>query len=267
MRAIEEEPHLFHEKDVKKLKESDTMINRFIADHANHKTNNYDYVSSLVIESLKWRKEAGINEIDLKLFPKELLNLEIFYWGQTGPKSYTVYLMGRRFRKMPKMAESMIKLGLFCAESKLNEFGDDIKISLFNDASDCGLAQVDMGLFMKAVPIYLKNYPGIIDHVYLYNVPWFVRPVFKLILAMIPATFSDLITNCTSSDYKEKIPMDKLPDYLGGSVKTNKIDPAQDAITIEQFADKSGLSKEELKQLKKVIDCVENQKAKEAKKC
>lgn len=253
-RAIEDDPHLFHPKDVEKLRNADTFIQRFINEHQNWKKNNWEEIVDLVIESLKWRKDFGINDLNRKMFPREFYDLKVFVYGQIGPKDLMVYVKARRFRKIEGASERILQFGVWCFESLAEEYGDHLKWSAFSDLSGCGLSQVDFPLFMKAIPILLKNFPDIAEHGYIYELPWILKPIAKVVMACLPAKYNDMVTFCSKSDFLEKVPKDKLPDFLGGPVKTREFEPCEDCVTLEEAAAELGMTSEQIKKTRKVVN-------------
>lgn len=266
LRAFREEPHLFHPKDVAKVKKSDSFIQRFILDHQSNKKNNWEEILEAVLDSLKWRMEFGINEMDHRMFPKEFFDLKVFSLGQVGPKEFVLYMKARRFRKFDGLQERILQFMIYCFESKAEEFGDDVKITMFSDISGCGFSQIDIKLFMAAIPIFLKNYPAIAEHVYVYELPWVLKPFAKFIMSCLPAKFDKMLTFVSKHDYLDIVPFDKSPKELNGPVKTAPFEPADDAMSFDQVCQQLGMTNDQVKKSKKLIDEVLEEIKKEDRK-
>ena len=266
LHEINQQPHLYHPKDINKIKTSDAFIQRFITEHQSPKKNNWEEIVAVIIESLKWRKEFGLNDIDPKMFPKEFYDLKVFCMGQTGPKEFMVYTTARRFRKFDGLQDRILQFVVYCFESKAIEFGDDVKISCFCDISGCGLSQIDLKLFMAAIPIFLKNYPDIAEHAYIYELPWLLRPFAKLILACLPAKYNEMVTWVSKHDYKNVVPSRLLPDYLGGPVKTIDFEPVEGCLTIDEVGIELGMTPDQVKRGKKTVQDIVKEIQKEESK-
>lgn len=266
LRAFRDEPHLFHPKDIAKIRKSNSFIQRFIFEHQSKKKNNWEEILETVIESLKWRMEFGINEIDPRMFPKEFFDLKLFVLGQIAPKEFIIYMRGRRFRKFDGLQERILQFLIYCFESKAEEYGDDVKITVFADISGCGLSQIDIKLFMAAIPIFLKNYPAIAEHVYVYELPWVLKPIAKFIISCLPAKFDKMLTFVSKQDYLNIVPIDKLPYEMKGPVKMAPFEPVEDAMSFDQVSQELGITSDQNKKAKKLFEEVFAEMKKEERK-
>ena len=249
-----ERPQLYHPKDVERIKTSDIFIQRFIDEHQSKKSNNSDEIILLVIESLKWRKSFGLYDIDYRSFPKEIYDCKVFCLGKIGPLEYALYLKARRFRRFDGLQERMIQFVLFSFEQLVEQNGDGIKLWLFTDASGVGMAQVDFKLLLSGIPIFLKNFPSVAKHSYVYDLSWFLKPVCHMILSCLPAKYGTMMTIVTKSDYWKTVPHELIPDFLGGPVQTYHLEPAVGAISLEQAMAESGIvSEQQVKKARKLL--------------
>lgn len=263
LQAIQDQPHLYHPKDVNRIRITDEFIQRFITEHQAKKKNNWEEIVGIIVESLKWRKEFGLNDLNHRMFPKEFYDLKVFVMGQIGPKEFMLYTKARRFRKFDGLQDRILQFLVYCLESKAEEYGDDVKLTCFADVSNCGVSQLDVKLFMSAIPIFLKNYPAIAQHAYIYELPWLLKPFAKFILSCLPAKYGSMVTFVSKSDYLDIVPNEKLADYLGGPVKTIDFEPAEDAITLEELGKELGLSPDVVKKGRKIVQEVMKEVEKE----
>lgn len=260
----------FHIRDIDRIKRSDHFIQRYI-DDANacakvgtRITN--EKVVNAIIDVLKWRKEFGINDFTAQMFPKEFFEAGIIKISNLRNGDIMIYVVGRRYKKVDEWSDCIIDLLLWKFDEIESTLPEGAKVSVFVDATGCGLSQADTGLLFKGIPILIGYYPGAVSKAYFYQVPWLLKPFAQMALALLPAKFKELVCFVESKTGIASMGEENVPDFMGGPVITKDFPIPDNVGTVESAGSARGISKSNIEKMKKMVDAAIKDAIKDAAK-
>lgn len=248
---INRNPQFYHENDVVKVKTSDWFIDRFIKEN---ETASATTVSRCIIECIKWRKDIGINDVKSSDFPKEFYDTELFRIGHLDDGNIMIYLSCHRFKRLDGFTDLWVDFFLHCYESQYESYKDGTNILALLDVGNVGLSSVDLPLFFKLMSIVLKYYPSLVSKVYVMDMSWIFKPIAKVIFAALPKKYANMVRFLSKDEFKTKVGIKKVPDFMGGSIDTYRIEPPENCVTLEQVAGESGITNLQIRKAKKVFN-------------
>ena len=263
MAQVKDNSEWYHENDIVKVKTNQWFVDRFIKEGDSKIIQDPGVIASSITECLKWRKEIRINEMKATNFPKEFYDTALFAMGPLTDGNVMLYLTGRRFKRIDGFTDLWIEFFLYCYESQYESFKDGTKLMVLLDVSGVGLSGVDLPLFFKLITIVLKYYPSLVTKFFILDMPWILKPIAKVVFAILPKKYVDMVGFVWKRDLKENMGLDKLPDFMGGQVETYRIPPPPNCNSLEDIAARKGISGGQIKKAKKILDEITKQMEKE----
>lgn len=261
----------FHPKDLLYIRETDDMIVRFLKEY--FEDHPYDdskceeetiavNVSAQVVETLKWRHEMRINDIKDSDFPREFYECGIVSFGEDSDGNPVCYIKGKKCRKTPPTwFPIMVAFMLHESEKKLVEvFGDAMnpknpthKPAVVIDCSAVSISNVDVNLIFSLIPL-TKYYPQSFCYVWVYELPWLVRPFFNLILKVLPSRIVRKVKQMDKKSAINEMGIEGIPTFMGGksAIEPHMLVPPE-ASTVEEIGKKNGIPQSDIK---KMIDII-----------
>lgn len=127
-------------------------------------------------------------------------------------------------------------------------------ISVMFDVVGCGLSNVDW-TYSKFL-VRLKDYlPYGHRQILVVGLPWVLNPPVKLIMAMLPESFAQIIKFVNADEVGQYIDESQIPFTLGG---TSKIKFQSVPVKAKSIADFKDVSKSALKKFKSLADSYED---------
>lgn len=181
---------------------------------------NEDEAFDLIVRTLTWRKESQISTLTDAHFPREFFKKGgLFIYERDLNDTPLLYMRVKGIRKCNDL-DDLVKLFIAYQISKI----DTQSAALFSwgilfDCTDIGFANVQIDLIRFLITVLKDYFPCGIKYVIVYELPWILNTVQKLIFAMIPDDCKHLIKFTNRKNITSVVPTDKLPDYMGGSCK------------------------------------------------
>lgn len=123
-------------------------------------------------------------------------------------------------------------------------------ISVMFDVVGCGLSNIDWAL--SKFLIRLKDHiPYGHRQIIVVGLPWALNPPVKLIMAMLPESFAQIVKFVNADEVNQYIEEDQIPFTLGGTSKFKFQSVPVRAKSITEFKD---ISKNALKKFKSLAD-------------
>lgn len=91
------------------------------------------------------------------------------------------------------------------------------KLTLFFDCSNSGLFNVDTELLWFIISLLKNYYPMMLHTILVYELPWVLNFVFKLLHSWLPHDQRQLLHPITKKDVHDFVSPDQLPDFLNGT--------------------------------------------------
>ena len=132
-----------------------------------------------------------------------------------------LYVRVKMHRKIPQLEErfkrSFVNFVETCDMAANCEFG----WSVVFDMTASGYANADLEMLFFVMPTIRRCYPNGVKHVLVCGLPWILNSVAKFALAFMPADTAKKIKFVTQEELQEYIPVNHLPDFVGGTCQRN----------------------------------------------
>lgn len=204
-----------------RLMNDDLLLRRYIKRRNGDPETSVTFISSV----LEWRKRMGLPDLTETSFPSEFYEVGgIYNYGTDTQGNPVVHIRIRLFQKIEGILDILKKFSIYqmyradeLAASKGPEYG----WVLVFDCTDASIANadIDMANFVSST---LRNYfPSGQKYTLVHRLPWLLSAVKTLVYTMLPGYVKKKIRFCDEKSLNEHIDKENLPDYLGGSGKTN----------------------------------------------
>lgn len=205
-------PECYHPKDVQRIRENDDLCRRYVR----HKELDIPAALTWAKNSLRWRKQSGINDAREEDFP-----LEFFSAGTLVPYntdkfgSHVLTLRVKNHRKDSSMVDEMRKYFAFFMDKILFE-NDALRVTVVFDCTDAGVSNVDMELVKFVVTVFKELYPWALGYIIVHNMPWILNAVWKIVKAMLPSEGLQRVIFTSKESLMQYVDKRNLPKYMGG---------------------------------------------------
>lgn len=210
----------------------------------------------LIQKCLSWRKTVGLSELRDDSFPKEFYEKGgLFRYKEDANGTPLLYMRIKMIRKQTDL-DKLLKIFLSYQVSKIDDSCNSLMSwAVVFDCSDIGFSNVHIDMMRFLITILKDYFPAGIRYVLVYDLPWILNAVQKMIFTMIPEEAKKQIFFKTKKNIHTMIPKSNLPDYMGGQFVINHRKPPDTCLPLrELFA--NDFTRDELDKIQKVIDSI-----------
>ena len=93
---------------------------------------------------------------------------------------------------------------------------DENKLTLLFDCTNGGINNVNIDLLLLILSLVRNYYPMLLNAVLVYELPWVLNYVLKLVNSWLPQNHREIIHLINKKELHENVDVDQLPDFLGG---------------------------------------------------
>jgi hypothetical protein len=249
LNEIDAHPDLYDAVDREKVIHSDLWVSRFL----NFLDQGPDRAFDHMIETFRWRKSFGINHFNPLEIPREvymMAPLFEYYPDPAGRKMF--YVRVKMHRKIAILEERIKKSFMNYVNDIDTNANREHGMNLVFDMTGSGYSNADLDLLFFLLPTIRKHYPNAVQFVYVLGLPWILNSIAKFALALIPSDTAKKVRFLTQDEFHNIMPIDTIPDFLGGTATRNYRRIPRGAKTcVELGAEIYGLSEEEVIKLLK----------------
>ena len=128
------------------------------------------------------------------------------------------------------------------------------KLTLLFDCTDAGISNVDIDLLLFILSLIRNYYPMIINAVLVYQLPWILNYVLKLVYSWLPQDHREMIHLMTKKELFDNVASDELPDFLGGTCDLPYKTVPKDVLSAHDLAEQLSISKSAADKLTKHLE-------------
>ena len=268
-----------HPKDIEYFKTSNDMIARFLYEYADAHVKQSmeeicDQVCQNILETLKWRKSVGLHDLKITDFPYEVIEMlnymHSIYIGHDG-RLY-LYLAAANAPNLGEWSAWTEKMIYFMLDDFAHRYARNkekgliqMKPIIIGDISGARVGQAKSYLpFALSIKTALLNhFPGYCHEVWTFGLPWYLKSFFWLGLKLVPSYLQKKAKIMDLDSAVEAVGIENLPKEIGGRHEgAIFFESFQGAVSIEEFAEKQGISNKEVIRMKKHIEEVKKRKGK-----
>ena len=126
---------------------------------------------------------------------------------------------------------------------KVDREQDENKLTLLFDCTDAGISNVDIDLLLLILSLVRNYYPMIINAVLVYELPWILNYVLKLVHSWLPQDHREMIDPIIKKELFDNIASDQLPDFLGGTCDLPYKTVPKDVLSAHDLAQQLSIEK------------------------
>ena len=208
-------------------------------------------------ECLAFRNKKGINEVRPDMLPHELYDIPGKFQSTRKDLHKCFYILATTFKKIDQQTEIITDFLSYQAEKELSNFGSGgNELTIFIEMSTATVAQIDIKLVMDLCSVLFNSYLFMMRKIVIFDLPWYYRPVFKLMLKLLPSKYHDFFELRTSSDSTKDLDFKQnvLPEFLGGGVQVAPIETPDECRSIEEIGPLRGIKPENVQKFKEFLD-------------
>ncbi|RNA36023.1 Motile sperm domain-containing 2 [Brachionus plicatilis] len=211
------EKEIYHPKDVERIKANGSWIRAFYK----HSLLDQDRAVEMIHDVLKWRKDFDCNGL---LTPGKLpVPEELFKKGAIFKRNEDIqcnpllHFIIKVHKKDQFPAEQIYRCIAFFFE-KNYKFNTEDPIVLLIDMADAGYSNLDMDLIKFIVNCLKTYYPGLIDYMIVFQMPFIFNAAWKIIKNWLPPQAMKLIKFVDKKSIREFVHESQLFVHMGGTV-------------------------------------------------
>ncbi|KAG8186334.1 hypothetical protein JTE90_005866 [Oedothorax gibbosus] len=203
----------YHEDDIKRVKENDFFVARYIL----HNEKDIEKSYNMLTESLKYRKEMEVNTLRKKDLPKEYFdNRAVILCNKDNRDHPIVAIRCKTHVNNKDTRRQQQQYMLYWVERGLRQ-SDWGAVTILFDCTDSGVSNVDLDMMRFIFSTFNKYVPWGLGYFFVYNMPWYLSALWKVIKQWVPQRHLEKIKFVDCNSILEFVDVDQLPICLGGT--------------------------------------------------
>jgi hypothetical protein len=177
----------FDQRDVDRFFGEEYYAQRFYMHVESVPGNQMDTASTMVVNTLKFRRETGMADIKHDSIPEELkLRGSLFYHGRDIDNKRLLIFRVRTHVRNKELMDKM-KLAVLYQLERLEREDGSQPVTLVFDLSNCGLKNMDMDFIQYLIGVFRDYSPWSLNYILVYEMPWVLNAAWKVIKGWLPA--------------------------------------------------------------------------------
>lgn len=206
----------YHKLDLERIRRDNDWLKAFYKYSEQDETRTVNMLD----EVLTWRNEFGANDLLVSGKPpvaEEMFKKGgLFYRNEDINCTPMLHFVVKTHKKDNYPQLQVFKFISYFFE-KNYRFNLDDPIVLIFDMSDAGYSNLDMDMIKFVVTCLKTYYPGLIDYMIVYQMPFIFNAAWKIIKNWLPANAVNLIKFCDKKSIKEYVQPSQLFTHMGGT--------------------------------------------------
>ncbi|KAK7097956.1 motile sperm domain-containing protein 2-like isoform X2 [Littorina saxatilis] len=209
----------YDERDLRRLRTDNVYATTFIRG-----PDRLDEGVDLVHESLRFRKEYGVNDLTEDSFDQWVWDKRaLFLHNRTNTGHKILYVRVKEHKKDASKILEVKKFFIFWLEMSFR--ADPLeKVVTFFDMSEAGLSNLDMEFIRFILTCFKLYYPTFLEKLLIYEMPWIFNAAWRVIKTWLSQEALARIKFATKSDIQSYIDKDQLFEHMGGTAKLDEVE-------------------------------------------
>ena len=231
----ENNEHLYHELDVKRVRTDDWQIERFVINH-----NNEDKAYEALVKALQWKKSFGVHDRTDLYFPEEYYEfIDTYSYGRDKEGRLIQWEKNRNERNNSEF--NLLSKQFIAHIMEKNDTSEHRKgFVIVTDTNGSGLSNINMETFKFKIEI-TEYYPEAMQANFIVDLPWLLNGVAKIIISFCDQKLKERVHFISSKDLPNFIDPELLPVELGGK-REHSVEIPDGCLNLKQLSTKLGLS-------------------------
>ena len=268
---ISENNETIDKLDIERIERSDDMIKRFLMIDENYGSDgpvNVDRAARRIRRTLRWRREFGINRMQLSDFPVEFYKAKIFTFAITNGRLIAC-IRANRYRNLGSaVRKAVIDSVTFGMDRMITKFAEEyedgivgLKPIIIFDMTGMGMAQIDLKIMTTSVQLVMTHYPMTLHSFWIWGLPRFCTPVISLFMKALPDSVSSRIHVRDLESASAEIGIENVPKFLGGESPIEMTcDVPEKGPSFEEFGKSYNINEKDVQRMKQhVIQVIEEE--------
>jgi len=178
----------FYPADLERVRTDDQYVARCWLHVYYHQGDQADEAVAFLLQVLTWRKEFRVEEVTEKTVNKEILERgSLFTHGRDLDGSKLIILHLKNHAKGEFPMDELKRVLVYLIERVLEREEQGKQISWVFDCRGAGLRNADLEFIQFVISSMENYYPDPLHYIYIYEMPWLLNAVFKVVKAMLPS--------------------------------------------------------------------------------
>ena len=206
---------IYDEADLK-LIEDDWYLKRFLL----AKNRNVDEAFKMLTETMQWRNDMYISQVRDYHFPIEFYKIGALFPYEKDKNGILVVYMRIRFHRKTVELDEPTKGFLVHTFNKAEKLTKGQGFGLVFDLTGAGYSNLDLPFLSFLIQFGRNHFPGSLNFIIVYNLPWILSSFQKIVFSMMPAEATGIIKFASGKDIFKYIDPENVPDYIDGGTCT-----------------------------------------------
>lgn len=206
-----ERHELCYPDELQRVMEDDDYCRNIVGQVRLNMTSAHKFVADM----LAWRRAMKLHDLREEILSKAVLERCIVYpYGKDKSGCHVLVLRNKNYIKGLEDPDRVKQVFLFFVEKLFNECHAK-KITILMDCTDIGVSNIDIDLLKFVVDVFDKKYPIGLGNALIYNMPWLLNAILRMIKSLL--TFgADRLKTVNKQDIQQYIDAKYLPVRMGG---------------------------------------------------
>jgi hypothetical protein len=246
---VEKNPNDFDPDDIERFRNSDWTVTRFLL----RKKGDINEAAKMMIACGKWRHKLGMPRWKDEDFPKEFYNLGgVFPYAPDLLGNTVIYCRAKLYDKKLSCIQDLFQRYLIHIANRVDNERDGRGWAIIVDCSGTGMSNMDVGMLVFMLNEVIPHLPKGLNYVLIYELPWLLSKIVNTTIACLPSEYKKLAKTASKKEIHNWVAKESLPDFMGGTCDINYRRAPKNAKSLEEMADKLGLSEKDLKMIEKI---------------
>uniref|UniRef100_A0A3Q2X5G4 Motile sperm domain containing 2 n=2 Tax=Haplochromini TaxID=319058 RepID=A0A3Q2X5G4_HAPBU len=210
---LQDSTEKYDPRDVERLQTDDSLVEGYLT----WRIYNVDDALKMIDESLHWRKEYGVNDINESTIPRWMFETGAVYlhgYDKEGNKLF--WFKVKLHVKDAKTVIDKKKYVAFWLERYAKK-EPGMPLTVVFDMTDSGLSNVDMEFVKYIINCFKVYYPKFLSKMIIVDMPWILNAAWKIVKSWLGPEAISKLRFASKSEVQTYIGPEYLPPHMGGT--------------------------------------------------
>uniref|UniRef100_A0AAX7V6L8 CRAL-TRIO domain-containing protein n=1 Tax=Astatotilapia calliptera TaxID=8154 RepID=A0AAX7V6L8_ASTCA len=210
---LQDSTEKYDPRDVERLQTDDSLVEGYLT----WRIYNVDDALKMIDESLHWRKEYGVNDINESTIPRWMFETGAVYlhgYDKEGNKLF--WFKVKLHVKDSKTVIDKKKYVAFWLERYAKK-EPGMPLTVVFDMTDSGLSNVDMEFVKYIINCFKVYYPKFLSKMIIVDMPWILNAAWKIVKSWLGPEAISKLRFASKSEVQTYIGPEYLPPHMGGT--------------------------------------------------
>ncbi|NP_001088926.1 motile sperm domain containing 2 S homeolog [Xenopus laevis] len=210
---LQDKADKYDSRDVDRLQTDDALVENYLM--WRHCVT--EDALKMIDESLKWRKEIGVNDLSESTIPKWCFETGATYLhGYDKEGNKLLWLRVKLHVRDGKTNEDKKKFVAFWLERYARREPGKLLTVVF-DMLDSGLSNIDMDFVRFVINSFKTYYPRYLSKMVVFEMPWILNAAFKIVKSWLGPEAINVLKFVNKNQVQDYISIEYLPPHMGGT--------------------------------------------------